>query len=110
MLILGYPTTEIMVSIFRRFFTKGGRPGEADSNHLHHAIHRSLAERLAYAFKLPKHKNPLTGLLMWVMPFLTLLSVTFCGLDTASAIGFLALFVVVYLIIYRDALGREVTI
>ena len=110
MLILAYPITEIMVSIFRRFFSEDGSPSMADSNHLHHAIHRSLSERVAHAFELPKHKNPLTGFLMWMMPMLTLIVVIFCGLDSSSAIGFLALFVVVYLIIYRDALGREVVI
>lgn len=108
--IVSYPVTETIVSIVRRLIKQGAKTSEADSNHFHHAVHRSVVVKAADMLDMHDHKNPLTGMIMWILPLLMLGAISFCGLSTVSALSFLAISVILYLVSYRGAVGNEVEI
>ena len=113
LLILGYPVTETVVSIVRRLMDEGAHPGEPDSAHLHHVVHRNWAHKVAHYFGSPTSQNALTSLFMWILPLVTLASVAYCGLQSGSALAYLTICVVFYLASYRgistgSAFGRKV--
>ncbi|UPH71145.1 glycosyltransferase [Abyssibius alkaniclasticus] len=109
LLILGYPATETLASIVRRQIDRHAHPGEPDSAHLHHLVHRTWAKTLAGFAAVPHSQNPVTSILMWSMPLLTLVAAASGVLDTASALIFLAgiafLYGVSYIILKRRDLG-----
>ncbi len=113
LLILSYPVTETVVSIVRRLMDEGAHPGEPDSAHLHHVVHRNWAHKVAHYFESPTSQNALTSLFMWILPLVTLASVAYCGLQSGSALAYLTICVVFYLASYRgistgSAFGRKV--
>jgi UDP-N-acetylmuramyl pentapeptide phosphotransferase/UDP-N-acetylglucosamine-1-phosphate transferase len=110
LLILGYPVTETIVSIIRRVFDHGAHPGEPDSAHLHHIVHRSWAKSVASALRSPTSQNSITSVFMWVLPLVTLISVKYCGFQSLSALAYLSIVVVFYLAIYRVIIVRETSL
>jgi UDP-N-acetylmuramyl pentapeptide phosphotransferase/UDP-N-acetylglucosamine-1-phosphate transferase len=107
LLILGYPVTETIVSIVRRVLAHGAHPGEPDSNHLHHIVHRSWAKSVASTLRIPTSQNSITSVLMWVLPLITLISVNYCGFHSMSALTYLAAVVFFYLTTYRVIIAWE---
>lgn len=101
LLVLGYPVTETIVSIVRRMLSHDAHPGEPDSAHLHHIVHRNWARRAATLLRVPSSQNSITSVIMWVLPLLTLISVKYSGLQTPNALFFLFVSVVFYLVAYR---------
>lgn len=109
LLILGYPVTETIVSIVRRMLTHGAHPGEPDSSHLHHIVHRNWAKAVARLLRVPSSENSITSLLMWALPLLTLILVNYSGLQALNALFFLSITVIFYLLTYRIILTHETT-
>ena len=107
LLILGYPVTETIVSIVRRILAHGAHPGEPDSDHLHHIVHRSWAKSVASALRVPISQNSITSVFMWILPLVTLISVNYCGFRTMSALTYLAVVVILYLTAYRVIIAWE---
>jgi len=107
LLILGYPVTETVVSIVRRAVSHGAHPGEPDSAHLHHIVYRSWAKYVATALQAPALQNSITSVFMWVLPLITLITVKYCGFEASSALLYLSVVVVFYLITYRAIATRE---
>ncbi len=103
LLILGYPVTETLVSIFRRLAKGGHSPGDPDSDHLHHVVHRGWARKLAAGLHSTEAANAMTGVLIWALPVLSLLAVASSNLRTGQSLLLLALNVGVYLLVYRAA-------
>ncbi|VDS07865.1 Undecaprenyl-phosphate alpha-N-acetylglucosaminyl 1-phosphate transferase [Paracoccus haematequi] len=101
LLALAYPVIETMVSIHRRMIRQGTHPGQPDRLHLHSLVYRDFARRLARAIGAPQLRNPMTALVIWVLPLTsTALLVHFA--DSTPAIWLcLALLTLVYLAIYR---------
>ena len=101
LIALSYPVTETMVSIWRRARRDGTNPGQPDRLHLHSLIHRSRARDIANKLNRPGLRNPLTSVLLWAMPTLSvvfmLLGEQVHGL-TPFLIGALVL---IYLRLYR---------
>ena len=107
LLILGYPVTETVVSIIRRAVSHGAHPGEPDSAHLHHIVYRSWAKSVANIIQTPTLQNSITSVFMWILPLITLIAVKFCGFQASSALLYLSIVVVFYLITYRAIVTRE---
>jgi UDP-N-acetylmuramyl pentapeptide phosphotransferase/UDP-N-acetylglucosamine-1-phosphate transferase len=107
LLILGYPVTETIVSIVRRAVSHDAHPGEPDSAHLHHIVYRSWAKSVANIMQTPALQNSITSVFMWVLPLITLITVKYCGFQASSALLYLSIVVVFYLITYRAIVTRE---
>ena len=107
LLILGYPVTETVVSIVRRMLSNDAHPGEPDSAHLHHIVHRNWAKRAATLLRLPSSQNSITSVFMWALPLLTLVFAKYSGLQTPNALLCLSVCVIFYLVAYRTILTRE---
>lgn len=107
LLILGYPVTETIVSIIRRALDHNAHPGEPDSAHLHHIVHRNWAKSVANAFQAPTSQNSITSVFMWVLPLITLVSAKYCGFQFLSALAYLSIVVVFYVAAYRVIISRE---
>ena len=101
LLALGYPVIETMVSIHRRTVRQGTNPGQPDRLHLHSLVFRDLARRLANAIGAPAMRNPMTSVLVWFLPLLSV-ALMLIGAHSSLAcwIG-LALLTMVYLAYYR---------
>ena len=99
LLIVGYPVTETIVSIFRRWFSDASA-GDPDSDHLHHVVHRSVAKHTADALHLGQFQNAITGMFMWTMPLITFGFVTLTSFTTFSAVMYLLAVIAIYLAIY----------
>lgn len=110
LLILGYPVTETVVSIVRRLRDDDAHPGEPDSAHLHHIVYRNWARYAAHILRAPTFQNAFTSVFMWALPVATLASVALSGLDTQSALWFIALVVAFYVILYRGIAAHEMNL
>jgi UDP-N-acetylmuramyl pentapeptide phosphotransferase/UDP-N-acetylglucosamine-1-phosphate transferase len=100
-LILSYPLTETVISIARRLKGEGQHPGQPDTMHLHHLIHRVILRA-----RLGKRKNEalehgLTSLSVWSLPALAGIFVAISGLEAYYAIRGTAAIFFVYLVIYK---------
>jgi len=89
------------VSIMRRLFKDGANPGEPDSDHLHHVVHRGWALAFTRNMQMPEAGNAMTSVFVWLMPVVTLLSVDVSDLRTGQALLLFLGCVVVYLGFYR---------
>ena len=106
-LILAYPITEMAVSIVRKMRREGHHPGKPDSLHLHMLVYRNLTPIIAAKLGWPTSRNPLTSVLLWSLPAINLLSVTFFDLGTFSALTNLAVFVSIYMALYLYLIAKE---
>ncbi|MGI3212192.1 MraY family glycosyltransferase [Roseovarius tibetensis] len=99
---LCYPIFEMLVSIHRRSVRKGSHPGQPDRLHLHSLIFRSQAKQLAYKMNAPNLRNPMSAVLIWPLPILSVtLMILFHTSSTAILIG-IVMIVVLYLWAYRQ--------
>lgn len=71
LLLLAYPVAETLVSIRRRMQRAGAHPGQPDRLHLHSLVYRSQARRLADWLGRPHLRNPLTAVMVWWLPLLS---------------------------------------
>lgn len=101
LLILGYPVTETIFSILRRLRKAGHSPGAPDSDHLHHLVHLGWAQRFTKLLHHPESKNALTSVFIWVLPLISLYSVTYSNLQTRQSLALLAVGIIIYLLVYR---------
>lgn len=106
LLLVGYPVTETIVSIFRRWFSDASA-GDPDSKHLHHIIYRSFARKIAVRAGVQRYQNSLTGIMMWVMPMIVFGFVMMSSLTTLSAVSYLLAFIAIYLILYFSIRSLE---
>ena len=105
LLIVGYPVTETIVSIFRRWFSDASA-GDPDSDHLHHIVHRGPARKVAGALGAARFQNALTGMFMWVMPIVTFGFVAMTSMTTLNAISYLLGTIAIYVVLYYSLRSR----
>ncbi|MCA1777523.1 MAG: glycosyltransferase [Loktanella sp.] len=98
---LSYPILEVLISVHRRIVRKNSHPGQPDRLHLHSLIFRSQARRLACKIKAPNLRNPITALLTWPLPILSVTLMVFFHGSSAALLAGILVIVVLYLQAYR---------
>ena len=93
--------------MMRRFQDDGAQTGAPDSAHLHHVVYRNWAHGVAKFIHVPTFANPVTSLIMWALPVVTLGSVWLCGLTSQNSMWFIGLIVVFYVASYRGIIASE---
>jgi UDP-N-acetylmuramyl pentapeptide phosphotransferase/UDP-N-acetylglucosamine-1-phosphate transferase len=116
LLLLTYPASETLTSIRRRMARSGSHPGKPDRLHLHSLVFRSQARRKAHWLGHPHLRNPMTAVLVWWLPLLSvglaLLSWRSSGLVLGSVAVVFVGFVWHYrrvALMYRVAALRDVS-
>ncbi|MFQ5624626.1 MAG: glycosyltransferase [Paracoccaceae bacterium] len=107
LLVLAYPVSETVVSAMRRLGGKAHGPGQADNAHLHHIVYRIWAPVVARVLDAHDHRNPVTSLVVWTLPLLSLVLATYVNLQSHVAIGYTGLSLVVYLLVYHGLRRRD---
>ena len=98
---LSYPILEMLISIQRRMVRQYSHPGKADRLHLHSLIFRSKARQLARKVKAPAMRNPVTAVLVWPLPILSVTLMVFFHGSSAALLTGIMVIVVLYLQVYR---------
>ncbi len=106
LLILGYPITETIVSIARRFLSDNGKIGSPDDGHLHHRIYFHWSGSLMNLFGKRFSQNSVTSIIVWVIPLPAIYFVTFTELNTPNALQALTLLVLIYGVMYWATKAR----
>lgn len=101
LLALAYPVIETMISIHRRTVRAGTHPGQPDRLHLHSLVYRSLSRRLAQAIGRPEWRNPVTALVVWVLPLLSVVLAVLAARSTLWVWVGIGVVLLVYIWIYR---------
>lgn len=103
MLLVAYPVTETLFSVYRRKFKKGISPGRPDGVHLHTLIYQRLVRWKVGSKNLKDQtvRNALTSLYLWGFTLLCALPAILFWQNTPVLIGAVAAFVFVYLGFYR---------
>ncbi len=70
-LILAYPLTETLFSIYRKARREGHSPSQPDRVHLHMLMRRSYGRPISKAIGDPDLENPITGIIMWMFPLIS---------------------------------------
>lgn len=102
-LVFFYPTVETAFSIYRRRVIKGVPVDTPDATHLHSLIFRRLmrstiSTHSAYA---RNHQNAMTSPYLWLLSSIAVVPAAMFYNNTPVLIGFCALFLTMYLWIYR---------
>jgi UDP-N-acetylmuramyl pentapeptide phosphotransferase/UDP-N-acetylglucosamine-1-phosphate transferase len=103
LLLCIYPVFETLFSIYRKRFLRGRSPGMPDGVHLHMLIYKRLV-RWAIGSNEVKHKeqrNAMTSPYLWVLSSLAVIPAVLFWKYEYVLMGFVALFSVVYLSLYR---------
>ncbi len=100
LLILGYPVTETIASILRRWRRKISA-GDPDNFHLHHFVHRTLAPCFVTWLRLDNMANATTGVLMWFWPATIFVLVALTDLTLWPSVSALAGFILIYTVAYQ---------
>jgi UDP-GlcNAc:undecaprenyl-phosphate/decaprenyl-phosphate GlcNAc-1-phosphate transferase len=102
LMLLAYPITDTLFSIYRRFILRGRSAGNADAMHLHQLIYMRLA-RIAVASRDPedrKRRNNLVAPYIWAGAALFTLSSLLVWRSTPWLVGLAVCFWVGYLWLY----------
>lgn len=103
MLLVIYPVTETMFSIYRKKFIRKMSPGLPDGLHLHMLVYKRVVRwRISSQQSQDKIKrNSLTSPYLWFLCLISVVPACFFWHSTTMLIIFCALFLVVYISIYR---------
>ncbi|MFN3505783.1 MAG: glycosyltransferase family 4 protein [Caldimicrobium sp.] len=102
MLLVAYPVTETIFSIYRKIFLKGISPGVPDALHLHMLIHRRIVKK---GLELIDEKkkiwlNSMTSPYLWAFTIMCALPGIFFWQNTVILIFFVIIFIIFYLWFY----------
>lgn len=98
---LSYPITETLVSIHRRLLRMYSHPAKPDRLHLHSLLFRSRARRLALKIGRPEMRNPITSVLIWPLPILSVSLMVLFHTNPLALLASLTGMVLLYILIYR---------
>ena len=101
LLIVVYPVTETVYSIFRKTVRRRGSPLEPDGLHLHMLVHRSFAKSISRILCRPRLINPITSLLLWCFSLPGLLIAIAAPRQQEWLFAGVALQVILYAAAYR---------
>lgn len=101
MLLLIYPVWETVFSIYRKL-ARGVSPGVADALHFHQLIYRRIVRRVFHddSSRRMLMRNNRTSPYLWSFTVLTVVPAILFWRNTPVLMGFCALFVVSYVVIY----------
>ena len=102
LLLCAYPIFETVFSIYRKKFLRSMSPGMPDGVHLHMLVYKRLM-RLTVTSGSDHRKtarNSLTSPYLWVLCLLSVIPAVLWWDNTAVLTGFLALFMVSYVLLY----------
>jgi len=103
LLLCIYPVFETLFSIYRKRWLRGRSPGVPDGVHLHMLVYKRLV-RWAIGSTEARHKiqrNAMTSPYLWVLSSLAVIPAVLFWQYEYVLMGFVALFSVVYLLLYR---------
>jgi UDP-N-acetylmuramyl pentapeptide phosphotransferase/UDP-N-acetylglucosamine-1-phosphate transferase len=103
LLLCIYPVFETLFSIYRKRWLRGRSPGMPDGVHLHMLVYKRLV-RWAIGSNLARHKtqrNAMTSPYLWVLSSLAVIPAVLFWQYEYVLMGFVFLFSVVYLALYR---------
>jgi len=103
LLLCIYPVFETLFSIYRKRWLRGRSPGVPDGVHLHMLVYKRLV-RWAVGSAEAKHKvqrNAMTSPYLWVLSSLAVIPAVCFWQYEYVLMGFVALFSIVYLALYR---------
>ena len=107
LLIVIYPVTETVYSIFRKTLRRGRSPLEPDGLHLHMLVHRSYAKLMGQALHRPRLTNPLTSVLLCSLCLPGLLVAVMAPNRPWWLLAGIVLQILLYAAVYRAALSRR---
>ena len=105
LLIVIYPVTETIYSIFRKTLRCGRSPLEPDGLHLHMLVHRSFGKLLGQALHRPQLANPITSVLLCALCLPGLLIAIMVPDQHWWLLAGIALQILLYAAVYRGALA-----
>lgn len=105
LLIVIYPVTETIYSIFRKTLRQGRSPLEPDGLHLHMLVHGSFAKLMGQALRRPWLTNPITSVLLWSFCLPGLFIAILAPNQHGWLLAGIALQIALYVTVYRAALG-----
>lgn len=103
LLLCIYPVFETLFSIYRKRWLRGRSPGMPDGVHLHMLVYKRLV-RWAIGSTEARHKiqrNAMTSPYLWVLSSLAVIPAVLFWQYEYVLMGFVALFSIVYLALYR---------
>lgn len=105
-LLLVYPIMEVLFTIARRL-TRGKNPGLPDAAHLHQLIYKRLMRKAVGSTAVSDKiaRNSMTSPYLWVLCSLGVIPAVLFWNNTVILLGFAALFVIVYLWLYKRLVG-----
>lgn len=103
MLLMIYPVFETLFSIYRRKVLRGVSPGEPDGVHLHTLIYKRLVRWAVGSVDVEDRncRNALTAPYLWVLSSLAIFPAVLFWRSTLILMGFVLLFAVSYVWLYR---------
>ena len=105
LLIVIYPVTETIYSIFRKTLRQGRSPLEPDGLHLHMLVHGSFAKSMGQVLGRPWLTNPITSVLLWSFCLPGLFIAILAPNQHGWLLAGIALQIALYVTVYRAALG-----
>ena len=103
LLLVIYPVFETLFSIYRRKFLQGRSVGYPDALHLHQMVYKRLV-RWMVGSREARHltrRNSMTSPYLWALSSLSVVPAMLFWNSTPVLIGFVCLFVLTYLRLYR---------
>ena len=102
LLMCAYPIFETLFSMYRRKVLKGVASSQPDGIHMHTLIHRRLVRQMigATATNRLTARNSMTSPYLWLLCSLSVIPAVLWWRNTAVLTGFLALFMVSYVVLY----------
>ncbi|MFO6418791.1 MraY family glycosyltransferase [Hylemonella sp. W303a] len=103
MLLMIYPVFETLFSIYRKKFLRGMSPGEPDGVHLHMLVYKRLVRWAVGSAEAVdrNNRNALTSPYLWVLSSMAIFPAMLFWRSTPILFGFVLLFAVSYVWLYR---------
>lgn len=102
MLLVIYPVWETLFSIYRKKVLRGQSPGMPDGLHFHMMIYKRLLGWVIGS-KKAEHlikRNAMTSIYLWGISLMTVIPALFFWQNTSVLMGFVILFVILYVWLY----------
>ncbi len=97
MLILAYPFTDLLFSVFRRKFVTGGDLMQPDAEHLHHVIYKRFKK---LKFKHDRARHFFTIIFLTILNFPYIASAIYFAENTIALMIIFIVYILSYLLIY----------
>ena len=103
MLLMIYPVFETLFSIYRKKILRGMSPGEPDGVHLHMLVYKRLVRWAVGSSEAEdrNNRNALTSPYLWVLSSMAIFPAMLFWRSTPILFGFVLLFAVSYVCLYR---------